>query len=310
MFTRVQILQTLGKAAMLGLILSTVYTPVSHAGQALPISSTNVSCVNTAPAELKLLQRLTQTNDRPQVEIYTHRCNGGLYFKTSDLAAPHIVHEGWWLHEYIASVWLDTQKLSIRARFYTGVGPDGTRPFDADIHLRHTAGGWSVDEPHLRTVQFARAKHAQLEGLHRKAYFINNLEAWHNTRLSRELSDLKVNFEDQRLILVPLMLSSGSKRVENVRILSGASRYAISWQINTPSIGTMDMNPTLIWVVLPNDGRPLHVTDRARGVSCAQCSAGVSHHTYVYATPSTASAAPIPKISKAIDTRTTKHAYH
>ncbi len=240
------------------------------------VAQSRAACVRNDPSALRSLESVFDRLNGSYMQLLTHRCSGGLYVRVSEREI-HVLHEGWWLQELVAVRWLDENTLRLRATFITGAGPDGTRPFGAEIQLARSVGGWRASEPVLAGAPFERPEAVRISGFEGRALLLSSRAALDNSRLDPHWFD--VDFEQQRLFVIPVMLSSGSIRIEKIQVTDGSDRYYLHWDTNRPRIGTMDMNPSLVWVALPRDGKSLSVAGAPTEFApCKACNSGARHH--------------------------------
>ena len=249
--------------------------------QLLPVQASNVPCVSQAREALRPLAYLRHAQGAQQVAVTTHKCNGGLYFRAD--SADWILHEGWWLQELVSMRWAADGVIQVRARFYTGAGPDGVKPFAAELTIARVADGWAIDGPNLRAQPFDIATTHQIDGFDTPAIQVLNAEQEENLRISQAVMPVTVDYSAQRLYLLPLRLTSGSIRVRDLAVTQQDDHYAVHWRLDVPRIGTMDMNPSTVFVVLPKDGLPLRRAPEgaAPGSNCSSCQVVVRSRTWV-----------------------------
>lgn len=244
----------------------------------LPLTASNVPCVGATPEQMRGLHTEPDQPANGYVRIETHACNGGLYFTSSNSDRTWILHEGWWLNELVAVYWLDSDTLRIGASFYTGAGPQAATPFNVAFTLRRGDDGWSSDGPKLLQREFDLPQQFALHGLYAKAFRVDTAEQLGSLRSKLQV---EVDFSEQRLWIVPITLNSGSITVEQVEIKTTHNQYVLSWKLTSPVFGTADMNPTLIWVVVPKDHRTLTLKNDFYSAPCDSCITGRQHHARV-----------------------------
>lgn len=264
--------------------LLSIFCCVSHASVPvhtdllLPLSSSNVPCVGAAPKQMRDLHTESDRQTQGYFSIKTHLCNGGLYFTANNSGPTWILHEGWWLHELVAVYWLDANTLRMGASFFTGAGPQAVKPFNVAFTLRRGVDGWSSDGPELLQREFDLPQQFALHGLHAKAFRVDTAEQLGSLRSKLQM---EVDFSEQRLWIVPITLNSGSISVEQVEIKTTHNQYVLSWKLTSPMVGTADMNPTLIWAVVPKDHRTLTLKNDFYSAPCGSCITGSQHHARV-----------------------------
>ncbi len=272
-------LGALALAALLSVVASVSNAaPLAQPGYLLPLTASNVPCVGSTPEKMRGLHTEVDQQSKGYIRLASHPCNGGLYFATSDSDFTWILHEGWWLNELVAVYWLDANTLRIGASFYTGAGPQAAKPFNVAFTLRRGVDGWSLDGPELLQRDFDLPEQFALHGLHAKAFRVDTVEQLGSLRSKLQV---ELDFSRQRLWIVPITLNSGSITVEQVEIRSTHSQYVLSWRLTSPIFGTADMNPTLIWAVVPKDHRTLTLKNDFYSAPCRACTTGRQHHAWV-----------------------------
>lgn len=274
-------------ALVLGALLSAgasanIATPLAQADYLLPLTASNAPCVGAAPEKMRGLHTEPDRQADGYVRINSHACNGGLYFSSGNSDRTWILHEGWWLDELVAESWLDADTLRIGASFYTGAGPQAVKPFNVTFTLRRGVDGWSLDGPELLQRDFDLPKPFALHGLYAKAFRVDSVEQLGSLRSKLQVD---LDFSRQRLWIVPITLNSGSITVEQVEIRSTHNQYVLSWRLTSPIFGTTDMNPTLIWAVVPKDHRTLTLKNDFYSAPCSACTTGRQHHAWVASRP-------------------------
>lgn len=253
-------------------------TPLAQPDYLLPLTASNAPCVGAAPEKMRGLHTEADRQADGYVRIKSHACNGGLYFTNSNSDLAWILHEGWWLNELVAVYWLDADTLRIGASFYTGAGPQAASPFNVEFTLRRGVDGWSSDGPELLQREFDLPQQFALHGLHAKAFRVDTAEQLGSLRSKLQV---ELDFGEQRLWIVPITLNSGSITVEQVEIKTTHNQYVLSWKLTSPMVGTADMNPTLIWAVVPKDHRTLTLKNDFYSAPCSLCKTGRQHHARV-----------------------------
>lgn len=122
-----------------------------------------IECVQKeSPTQVR---RLQLNAELPLAIFVTKRCPGGIYLQNThgDSLNPGkpftAVGYGWWLMEVVSLGWQveDQNTFTIGARYITGVGPSGMRPFDVEIDITISTDGWFVSEPKHIADAFDRA---------------------------------------------------------------------------------------------------------------------------------------------------------
>ena len=94
-----------------------------------------------------------------------------------------------------------------------------------------------------------------------------------NARFPR---DLQIDFSKQRLIVVSQRLNSGSITLFMPKVRVSKEAYELSWLHYSPSIVTKDVKTSMIWAIVPADGRPARYGANPSLPVCSECVVGVA----------------------------------
>ncbi len=219
-----------------------------------------VNCLMEQPSQGKSLYKIDE-----QLELFTHPCSGGLYLvdKTLnpsgqlDKAVPVI--QGWWLHSF-NNVIQKNNELIVLAKFVTGVGPVGSRPFYARVMLQKKENSWLVGEPS----HGKRAKPNKHRFITKKLYEVTSQQALEqlDPEISKEIENIDIDFATHRLVLNWVRLKSSKIWIDAVFVSKNADSYQLQFTTQAPSIVTKDLKTSLIWLVLPKDDLPVEMYNR------------------------------------------------
>ncbi|TVO58842.1 hypothetical protein [Denitromonas halophila] len=193
----------------------------------------------------------------------TSRCAGGLYVQDlrrhAPASAPLIpLVKGWWLTDFVAARWVDkaARVAQVRARYITGAGPNGARPFNVEVTLRWRDGTWHADEAQIREADFDLPTHLG-DTLIQAA----TAEQFENLTLATpdRPSASSVDFSRQRVIAMEVARTHGAMRITAPRAVLKDGAYHLGYDIgdNGFHIGTTNVSIGWLWYTLPRDGRPV-----------------------------------------------------
>ncbi len=185
-------------------------------------------------------------------------CKGTLYIvdqENSDVLQT--INESWWFEDLVHYNWSDDgNRLKLSARFITGIGPTGTVPFTVHFVLsRNELGRWDVQELEPDESSYVVEPDGMVE--------ITNASQFAALEL-RERGDpvvIDVDFEQTRLILKSVWLTSGSGKITNVSVARNKRAYFVTYQTEYPRIGTTDMKRSIIYLLVPRDPRYVSFED-------------------------------------------------
>jgi len=224
-----------------------------------------------AAEPFEFMWQIELPGSKRQALLFYSRHDGGIYIAQAgaDQVAPKsALWRGWWpLHLY-APRWLDESNLAFRGTFITGAGPTGNRAFDATLRFSYDGNHWQTLEPELSEPPFEkpiRLHCGSMEGVE-----IRNETAL--DMLPSYPADVSVDYQTQRLVLLH---DPAINRLEP-HVMASDSGYHLTWIGEAPLRTAAIARQGTIWVVLPADGRPLHIASAANMEDCANCRAGVS----------------------------------
>jgi hypothetical protein len=248
--------------AMTAFILGSIYNKTHAAGMEtvsdLP-SPVLVGCVLADPTGGRVLETLDD------IEIYTHDCSSGLYLVdkrtglAGDLRKATPIVQGWLLQSLQLATMLDPDTLLLEASFVTGVGPKGARPFKAQIRVLRDNDTWVAQEPLL----IKKSKRTFFRPRIIEVGNQDELNAFKPCRNGAYPAD-QVDFERERLILLPLHLNSGSINITNLAVSETEESYQLHYSVEYPGFVTKDVKDSLLWYVLPKNARRVEVHDSTR----------------------------------------------
>jgi len=189
--------------------------------------------------------------------FYPEPCDGGLYMLALGSMEPMTrVNESWWLEELESVQWADGRRANeivVTASYITGIGPTGVQPFRARIVLKKLQGAWVPQTPEAIESKPERAADDPRVHEARSPAELARLEIMAQGRPV----EIDVNFEEDRLVAISVWLTSGSIRITDVHVRRSDDRYYVDYDTTFPPIGTTDMKSSVIFVVLPKDGRQI-----------------------------------------------------
>ena len=98
-----------------------------------------------------------------------------------------------------------------------------------------------------------------LPGIHIARWWtvVEDLETLESLSLEGDLPTFvrEIDFSRERLALAELVLTSGSIRIDLREVRQDDEAYRVRYRIHTPRIGTTDMKTTVLYAVVPRDGR-------------------------------------------------------
>lgn len=224
-------------------------------------SSVVVDCVLDTSLKGRLLSII---DDR--LSVFSHPCTGGLYLLDSPtgsdtgLAAGTVapVVQGWFFQDSLKTERLSEDAVEVSARFLTGVGPKGYRPFNAVVRMNRVDGLWQVDEPEHR-------KGAVRGNGSSRVVFLPRL---HTVQSQKELDQLSfcrgqksvafdVDFSSERLLLRTVHLKSGMIQLADPQAFEGPDGLWLRYTHTSPDVVSYDIKQTIVWYVLPKNDKPL-----------------------------------------------------
>lgn len=207
-----------------------------------------------------MVKLLDQHASKPAKLFIAKRCPGGLFLQQSekfwlDTDKPFTpIGFGWWLTELASVSWQDTAKtlLKVRATYLTGIGPTGNQPFNVEINITENESSWVASEPIHHDRPFERPTR-----LNNGMLSVESTEQLEILGIDRQHKDqaifYTIDFTQQRLIVKPVTMTSGSMRISEVFVYQLNHTYFLGHRISAPPIGTTDMKYTSLWYLLPKN---------------------------------------------------------
>ncbi len=269
---------------MIGVLLSAVAAcAAADVPELLPLSASNATCLTDAENPFKNLGDWRQRESDAALRIFTERCSGGLYLGPIGGKPTHILFEGAWFQELVAVHWLAPETLRLRVHVAQS-RTSARKDWEAnEIVLYRNNDSWHSDGLHPLGRPFDFASPLALPGGRVNALLVDRPEQMENLQFDRVSSE--IDYATERVLLAPILLSSGSKRIVAINVQREVDHYLVSWQTNRPRIGTADLNPTVVWVVLPKDGLPIRYGASDSGLVCIECRSGAAHRSNVKVPP-------------------------
>jgi hypothetical protein len=248
-------------AFILGSIDSQAHAAGMEAVSDLP-SPVLVDCVLADSSGGRVLETLDD------IEIYTHDCSSGLYMidkgtgDAGDLRNATPIVQGWLLLTLQSATMFDPDTLLLEASFVTGVGPKGARPFRAQIRVLRDNDTWVAQEPLL-------IKNSKRTFVRPRIIEVDNQDEWNAFKPCRSgaYPADQVDFDSERLILLPLHLNSGSIKITDLAVSETEESYQLHYSVEYPGFVTKDVKDSLLWYVLPKNARRVEVHDSSRNPS-------------------------------------------
>jgi len=229
---------------------------------------------------------------------YVADCDGGIYLV--DLQHSQRmwrVNESWHVFDLESVSWLDDDynDIVVIASYATGIGPTAGRLFRARIVMTRQGGGpvsgWAPGEPEILEYDDASPSPETEEPAgvdspdpavrdERSASGVITAStpeefAALGIRDGNQPFALDVDYETSRFVMAPVWLTSGSAHIKHVRVGKSADGWTMSYEESMPPIGTADMKLSLIYAVLPKDGRPVQLSGVKRQGKLIKVASGV-----------------------------------
>lgn len=224
-------------------------------------SSVVVDCVLENPSKGRLLSIIDN-----RLSVFSHPCSGGLYLldspKGSDagLGAGTVapVVQGWFFQDSLKTRKLSDDAIRVSARFLTGVGPKGYRPFHAVVVVKRVNGQWQVSEPQHRKDDVSATGSSKTVFLTR-AHTVQSQQELDRLSFCRGQKpvDFDVDFSFERLFLATVYLNSGKIRLLDPQAFEGPDGLWLRYTHTSPDIVSRDTKQTIVWYVLPKNEKSL-----------------------------------------------------
>ena len=224
-------------------------------------SSVVVDCVLDNPSKGRLLSII---DDR--LSVFSHPCSGGLYLldaptgSDAGLGSGTVVPvvQGWFFQDSLKTERLSEDAVKVAARFLTGVGPMGYRPFHAVVVVKRVDGRWQVGEPEHRKGD-VRGDGSSKNVFLSRAHAVQSQKELDRLSFCRgqKSVDFDVDFSSERLLLTTVLLSSGMIQLVDPLAFEGPDGIWLRYTHTSPDVVTYDTKQAIVWYVLPKNEKPL-----------------------------------------------------
>lgn len=208
--------------------------------------------------------------------LYRTECDGGLYIvDLQHRRKMWRVNESWWLDKIVSMAWVDPDKadaIEVIAIYVTGIGPTGVQPFKARVVMHRGGGGplgyeWTPGEPefvddevHAKPDAKPPKRTPKREGSQCdptvRATSYERFAALGLTSRNapwRPENIEAATFETFDFYAISVFHSSGSQRIKAVDVYEDDGRYTVRYRVYNPRIGTMDIQYSTVWALIPKD---------------------------------------------------------
>ena len=181
------------------------------------------------------------------------------------------INPSWWLEDLSESRWnAEGTVLTVTASFVTGIGPTGAMPFTWQFTVsQDETGAWQSREVEPGAAEYTVEADGMLEITRPE-----QLSALGLTSFDQPYT-IDVNFDEERLVVKSVWLTSGDLEIQNVRVHRTRHAYFVTYDTKGPSLGSTDMQHAVIYLIVPRDVRYVSFEDPEFGAKRFDARTGV-----------------------------------
>ncbi len=211
-------------------------------------------------------------NHEQQPHLALYGCKGGLFLIDTDQRRPLLrINQSWWLDTLADSSWnTDGTALTVTASFITGIGPTGAQPFTWQFAVsQDETGAWQSLEIEPGLSEYTVEADGMVEITRPE-----QLSALGLTACGKPY-DIDVDFDEERLIVKSVWLTSSDLEIKNVRVHRTERAYFVTYGVKGPSLVSTDMQHAVIYLIVPKDVRYVSFEDPEYGARRFDAQTGV-----------------------------------